>query len=256
MNSPESISGFTGTGETTLMPAYYFSARAIDALAPVGSTIVDLGCGSGQFLAYLAGCRTDLRITGIDLAEDMVDAGNEMLQRKALGERVRLVVGDMRDFRSVVQGRADLISSVFALHHLPSHSDLMSCLREIGRVVSAEGARLWLFDHARPKREATARGFPEIFGPRSSAAFKTDSRNSVRAAWSFEELREALGSTIEMRVSSSLARLFPLYQAHWLGEERSDADPATWRTREALLPPGAAWDAKSLARILRRPPGW
>jgi len=255
MNSRESIEGFHQEGAASLSPVYHFNARAIDALAPCGSSLVDLGCGSGQFLAYLATCRPDLQITGIDLAGDMVQAGREMLARKGLEQRVRLVVGDMREFRSIAPRRVGLISSVFSLHHLPTHGDLTACLQEMAAAVTALQARVWIFDHARPRRGATARRFPEVFTPHASVAFKLDSCNSLKASWSFRELREALDSTMGVPVRSSLARLLPVYQLHWLGKMLPDSNHLLWRTPDALLT-RTLEDAASLARLFRRPPGW
>lgn len=133
MNSPENVLSFHAEGAVCLLPAYHFNARAISALAPRGASILDLGCGSGQFLAYLATRRPDLRLTGLDIAGNMLRVGREALARVGLDERVRLIEGNMMEFRKAVPGNIDLISSIFALHHLTSRADLAACLSEIAR---------------------------------------------------------------------------------------------------------------------------
>jgi SAM-dependent methyltransferase len=250
MRDRASIEGFHQEGTVSLLPVYHFNAAAIDALAPRGAHILDLGCGSGQFLAYLATCRPDLQITGIDLSVDMVAAGREMLMRRGLNERVRLFVGDMRDLRSSLPARVDLLSSVFSLHHLSTHDDLTACLREAAAVMAVRRAGLWIFDHARPRREDTARRFPEVFTPAASAAFKLDSCNSLKASWSFQELARALRTALGVAVTSSLARWLPMYQLHWLGRRPLNAD-RTLRDTTRLLPSSARRDARSLARLFR-----
>src|SRR5690348_13796072 len=75
MCSPESIAAFDSAGQEYLVPVYEFNARAIAALAPPNAHILDLGCGTGVFLAHLSKHRPDLRITGIDLSEGMVQVG-------------------------------------------------------------------------------------------------------------------------------------------------------------------------------------
>jgi hypothetical protein len=184
----------------------------------------------------------------------MVRSGREMLARRGLDERVHLVVGDMRDFRTSVRGRIDLLSSIFSLHHLPTYDDLIACLREAAVAITTQEARLWIFDHARPRREGTARRFPEIFTPDASSAFKLDSCNSLKASWSFHELRKALGSTLDVPVNSSLARLLPLYQVHWLGQWRTDSESGPWKPPASLLA-SARRDAESLAKLFNHLPG-
>jgi hypothetical protein len=78
---------------------------------------------------------------------------------------VHLLQGDMREFAKMVPDRIDVISCVFALHHLTTHADLMACLREIAKVAASHHAPVWIFDHARPRRRKTAEEVPEIFTP-------------------------------------------------------------------------------------------
>jgi SAM-dependent methyltransferase len=255
MNTKESVEGFHNEGTTSLLPIYHFNACAIAALAPRGASVVDIGCGTGQLLSYVARCRPDLQITGIDLAGDMVSTGSEMLARQGLAQRVRLVVGDMREFRSVAPSRIDLVTSIFSLHHLPTHDDLHACVREMGAAVATQQARLWIFDHARPKRHDTAHKFPEIFTPAASSTFKLDSYNSLRASWSFIELCTALRSSIGTPLTHRLAKLLPLYQLHWLGATLEGPDRVRCSFPEGLTA-SATKDAKSLARLFDRPPGW
>lgn len=116
-------------------------------------------------------------------------------------------------------------------------------------------ARLWIFDHARPKRNDTSERFPEIFTPDASGAFKLDSRNSLRASWSYTEMNGALGSNIGVPVRHRLARLLPLYQVHWLGAEQGGDDKVMCHFPEDL-PTEAEKDAKALAKLFGRVPGW
>ena len=84
MASAESVAGFDEQGCSSLLSIYRFNALAIHRLAPRGAQIVDLGCGTGRFLAYLAARRPDLKILGLDFAEAMVQVGRRHLARAGL----------------------------------------------------------------------------------------------------------------------------------------------------------------------------
>lgn len=252
MEDRESVTGFHQAGAEDLTPVYHFNARAVSKLAPRGASVLDLGCGSGQFLAYLAERRPDLHITGLDLSEEMLEEGRRLLEKRGLSQRVQLQRGDMRDFRAGFSGPIQVLTSVFALHHLPSREDLRLCLAEVGKVIREQGAGLWLFDHARPKRAATAEAFPEVFTPDASAAFKRDSRNSLKASWSFAELAASLDEALAAPHEKSLAKLLPLYQIHWLrGARPGQAD--AWA--DGPLSREAKRDADGLAGLFSAYPG-
>ncbi len=247
MDSETRIAGFDEQGSSALLPIYRFNAMAISGLAPAGAHVVDLGCGTGRFLACLAVHRPDLTITGIDLAADMVRVGRRHLARAGLNARVRLIDGDMREFRKVAPARIDLVSSIFSLHHLTTRDDLLGCLREIAGAIRG-GDRLWIFDHARPRRRRTAEEVPEIFTPGARPAFQQDSCNSLCASWSFDELRAALRETLPVELRAARAKLLPLYQVHWTPVAAAAADrPAQWIEDEALSP-----DARREAQLLSR----
>lgn len=232
MSSPASVAGFDAAGEKNLLPVYHFNARAIAALAGRNFHLLDLGSGSGQFLAYLGRHRPDLMITGIELSESMVEVGRQRIERSGLPSRVRLVCGDMRNLSSFLSEPVDLVSSVFALHHLELPSDLAACLGEVSKFV-AGGASLWLFDHVRPRRQQTAVDFPGVFTPNAEDAFCQDSSNSLKAAWSYDELSAALRAAGLVGVNSAKARLLPFYQIHWLAGLRKRED-AEWVVSDDL----------------------
>jgi SAM-dependent methyltransferase len=254
MASAESISGFREQGMSSLLPIYHFNARAIDSLARRGARILDLGCGTGKFLAYLAAHRPDLSITGLDLAEDMVRVGQRDLADAGLDGRVRLLHGDMRDFRRRLPERIDLIISVFSMHHLTTQSDLLACLREIGEVVKSEQALLWIFDHVRPRCSRTVEEVPEIFTPDASTVFRRDSRNSLRASWSFEELKSEIRNIFSFNVDGARSRFFPLYQIHWIkGPLNMEVGPVEW-IEDNDLSRSARLEAAVLSRLFRMAP--
>lgn len=247
MHDTESVRAFHEQGESSLLPVYHFNALATSRLLPEGGTVVDLGSGSGQYISYLAACRPDARILGLDLSPAMVELGTEKMVRERLYPRVQLSIGDMTCFRDLVPDRVDVISSVFALHHLPDLASLERCFLEMEYVRRLYTGAVWIFDHTRPKHPRTAEEFPNIFTPSAAASFQRDSRNSLLASFSFSEMSDALDGSFSPKVRHVLSRILCLYQAHWV--EGGSVEPrGVWKGEP--LAPAARENFRGLRRIM------
>jgi ubiquinone/menaquinone biosynthesis C-methylase UbiE len=88
--------------------------RAI-RLATAGEA-VDLGCGAGHLAVELAKRAPELRITGIDLSEEMTAAARSRAANAGLGPRVRFKQGDVCQL-PFIDGSLDLVVSSLSLHH-------------------------------------------------------------------------------------------------------------------------------------------
>lgn len=239
MDDASQVEAFHQQGHEALIPVYHFNALATSRLTPVGGTVLDLGSGSGQYLAYLAERRPDLRIIGLELAPAMVAAARRLLEQRGLANRVEIRPGDMTDFASQLAGPIATISSVFSLHHLPSRELLVACLSQIHAVSVRDGSSVWIFDHARPRDPRTLAVFPAVFTPSAPKAFNDDSSNSLAAAFTFAELRAALADAALAGGEHQLSRWMHLYQVHaYAGPKHASTE--------------RAWSGVSLdARVLR-----
>ena len=93
----------------------------IGATAP--ATVVDLGCGPGNFTARLGERWPDARITGIDSSEPMIAAA------QAQQTHVDFEVGDLRDWaRTTAPASVDVLVSNATLQWVPGHLDLLPSL--------------------------------------------------------------------------------------------------------------------------------
>ena len=250
MENSGSVAGFhaEGSPEGALVPLYHFSALVVSQLLPPGGTLMDLGSGSGQFLTHLARCRSDIRIIGLDLSEAMIQLGHQSLRSAGLEGRVSLRRGDMTRFSQTAPQSVHLVSSIFSLHHLPAMQDLERCMEEIFNVRSATGCAVWLFDHVRPRHPRTLEDFPEVFTPTSSPLFKQDSRNSLEASFSFEDVCRT-GEKFFGGMRHELARLLPLYQVHWLQRENATKHEGHRQWVEPVLSPAARRDYSRFTRL-------
>ena len=91
--------------------------------------------------------------------------------------------------------------------------------------------------------------YPEALTPGAPRVFKDDSTNSLRAAYTYAELRGAIDRVMHppQEVRSARSRILGLYQAHW--RSRIDAR-AGWPQPVAMLPRQAAWQYAALHHLL------
>ena len=112
-----------------------YGAELLDWLdAQAGETILDLGCGTGELAAKIAG--TGATVIGIDSDPAMIDAARQRLPDADLR------VADAHDF--TVERSVDAVFSNAALHWMPSSVEVLGCvsdaLRDGGRFVAEMGA--------------------------------------------------------------------------------------------------------------------
>lgn len=102
---------------------------------------IDLGCGPGYLVADLARLAPRLRITGVDLSEEMLREAEAFARSAGLAGRATFKLGDVN--RIPFPDRSlDLVVSTLSLHHW---SDPVLVLNEVARVIRPGGAGL-IFD--------------------------------------------------------------------------------------------------------------
>ncbi len=79
-------------------------------------SVVDLGCGDGEFLTYL--CRKgNVRGVGVDLSDEVVELAAKRIKDTGLEDRVRVVRGDIMSLDSAsLSDDSDLVCMMFVLH--------------------------------------------------------------------------------------------------------------------------------------------
>ncbi len=95
--------------------------------------VLDLGCGDGTTALPLA--RAGAEVTGIDIARNLVDAGNKRAAAAGLG-KLKFQEGDACNLQGVADGWFDLVVSIFGAMFAPRPFDVA---KEMVRVTKAGG---------------------------------------------------------------------------------------------------------------------
>lgn len=86
-------------------------------------TVVDLGCGTGELTAGLTDVWQKAEVTGVDSSPEMLDKGREVVTGHSSGDRLRLELGDLRDWRA--DRPVDVLVTNAALQWVHGHADLL-----------------------------------------------------------------------------------------------------------------------------------
>jgi cyclopropane fatty-acyl-phospholipid synthase-like methyltransferase len=144
-----------GPGVSTRAAAFHHVDELIlEALPPDATTpaIVDLGCGLGSSLLYLAG-RIDMTGEGITISPLQAERATQVIAEAGVGERVRCREGNYLSIPDDLAGTADLTFSVEAFVHSP---DADGYFREAARTLRPGGKLVICDDFRTPAAESAS----------------------------------------------------------------------------------------------------
>jgi tRNA (uracil-5-)-methyltransferase TRM9 len=171
------------------------------------SDIIDLGCGNGRLLKYLYQqyLNNNFKYIGIDNSEKL------LLKAHHLHPEAIFVCGDQLDL-PIADRKADLIFDIAAFHHLPSKKLRLKALKEMKRVLKAEGVviitvwNLWQKKYFNCILKAFLRylisfgnyHFNDFFVPWKNSTGKTISKRYYHAFFPLELIRLVKKSGLEI----------------------------------------------------------
>ena len=102
-----------------------------------GGTVVELGCGTGRIAIPLG--KAGVPLIGIDRSQPMLERARKRVRRGRLGDRVRLVRGDIRFLPLPDDSSAMVMAPYGMLQSLLREADLTATLRDVHRVLAPGG---------------------------------------------------------------------------------------------------------------------
>ena len=139
------------TGQTATVDAQLsleLITQAAAAALPVARSVLDIGCGAGNYPLKLLQVLPDLDVTLIDLSEAMLARAVERLTPATRG-RVETLQGDVRELELGAE-RFDLILASQVFHHLRGEEEWRMVFSKCFAALKPDGALFIndLIDHA------------------------------------------------------------------------------------------------------------
>lgn len=123
--------------------------------------LLDIGCGTGQFLTFVRDSFSDIDVIGIDISRPYLAEAKRRLARWPGAERLC----GLGEYLPIADGSIDVITSTYLLHEVPSDVRQRMAL-ECARVLKRPG-RLVVVDSLqfgdRPEYDGMLAGFPTSF---------------------------------------------------------------------------------------------
>lgn len=134
------------TGQQTTIDATFnmeLITEAISRCYPQLKSVLDIGCGAGNYSVKLSQKKPDIDITLVDLSQPMLDRASERVQTVTAG-KVDIRKGD---FRSIDFGseKFDVIIATAVLHHLRDDKDWETAFKKLFDLLNVGGS-IWIFD--------------------------------------------------------------------------------------------------------------
>ena len=148
-------SGQTATMDATL--ALDLIQRTVAASNPAAQSILDIGCGAGNFTLKVLGAIPGLDCTLVDLSRPMLDRAVSRVTQ-AGARKITAIQGDIREIE-LGREQFDIVVAGAVLHHLREEAEWAAVFAKLHASLKPGGS-LWVWDfiaHDIPAVEATMR---------------------------------------------------------------------------------------------------
>ncbi|GAB4173762.1 MAG: class I SAM-dependent methyltransferase [Coleofasciculaceae cyanobacterium] len=184
-----------------------FAERAIE-LGPSQGMILDAGTGTARIPILICQRRPQWQITGIDLAQSMLDVGQKNIEYSGLQDHIKLELVDAKQL-PYPDACFNMVVSNSLVHHLP---DPLPFFLELKRVLKSNGAIL-MQDLIRPDSQERLNAIVEKVVADCNAHQQQLFRDSLHAAFTLDEVRELL-----QQAGLEGVKVYQSSERHWTAE--------------------------------------
>ena len=184
-----------------------FAERAIE-LGPSQGMILDAGTGTARIPILMCQRRPQWQITGIDLAQSMLDVGQKNIEYSGLQDHIKLELVDAKQL-PYPDACFDMVVSNSLVHHLP---DPLPFLLELKRVLKSNGAIL-MQDLIRPDSQERLNAIVEKVVADCNAHQQQLFRDSLHAAFTLDEVSELL-----QQAGLEGVKVYQSSERHWTAQ--------------------------------------
>jgi len=118
-------------------------AKGAAATTPKAKSVLDIGCGAGNYTVRLLQELQGLDCTLLDLSQPMLDRAKQRVSAATTG-RVRTVQADIRQ-ADLPAGSFDIIMAAAVLHHLRTDEEWRAAINRLYELLRPGGS-VWIFD--------------------------------------------------------------------------------------------------------------
>lgn len=161
-----------------------FASQAL-AHGPGARDALDLGTGPGHIAILLAQQSPALRVTAVDLAEQMLILARRNVARQQIEDRVVLHRRDVKA-TGFADASFDLVTSNSVVHHIPEPLEFFAELRRVSRA----NAGLFVRDLLRPTSKSALEQLVELYAGDCSDYQRRLYADSLHAALTLEEVKD------------------------------------------------------------------
>ena len=187
-----------------------FALQAVELGSDASEFVLDAGTGTARIPIIICQMQSQWQVTGIDLAENMLQLGRKNIEAAGLEKQIKLEIVDTKQL-PYMDGYFDMVMSNALVHHLP---DPLPFFLEIKRVVKPNGA-VFVRDLIRPVDEVTMNAIVDRIGTEYNEHQKMLFRDSLHAAFTLDEVKALIEKSglegIKVYQSSDL---------HWTAERK------------------------------------
>jgi tRNA (cmo5U34)-methyltransferase len=117
--------------------------EAAAAANPNARTVLDVGCGAGNYTLKLLERLPGLEVTLIDLSKPMLERARDRV-RQAASAPITCIQGDIRTVE-LGEGSFDIVLAAAVLHHLRSDEEWSAVFGKLHAALRGGGS-IWIFD--------------------------------------------------------------------------------------------------------------